>query len=370
MPSFEIVETPPSVSNVVQKTGDGLASLIDLSFIVENRAADPLPARFRARPQDDSPAEWFSIRGEIERTLTPGERQTVTVQIVFPRDTKPGRFRFQLRVVNVLDPSNDFVESPPCVLDLLSVAPPVPPPAPLPPIETFRLARVLTRAVGIWRSRCIMALFIAACLVWFPIFALLGPIFDVSQYEMEYYDAGPSPDGRWQIFLALCAVVGSSMVHVLMGGVAAARARNEKAGRFRLIGAVLGGLPRLIVIGPIVHLSILLGIATGRNKYQLAAILMGAEGKYLTESFKRSAELMRTVPPNGVRFHLVVLAIGLLGLAWFIGHDDEGRLRIFSALLALLTTFTAAYCASLYLEARMILGETPTPNPELIPPAK
>lgn len=178
MPSFEIVGTPPAVSNVVQRTSDGLATLIDLSFIIENRATDPLPARFRPRPQDDSPAEWFSIRGEIERTLTPGERQTVTVQIVFPRDAKPGRFRFQLRVVNVLDPGNDFVESPSCVLDLLSVAPPEPPPAPLPPINTFCLTRVLGRAVGMWCARVFVSLVLAGTLVCLPLFYLLVLIYE------------------------------------------------------------------------------------------------------------------------------------------------------------------------------------------------
>ena len=76
------------------------------------------------------------------------------------------------------------------------------------------------------------------------------------------------------------------------------------------------------------------------------------------------------VPPSGVRLHLAILAIGLLGFVWFWEQADEDRLRIFTALVALLSTFTAAYCASLYLEARTILGEPRTPGPGPIPPAK
>lgn len=181
-----------------------------------------------------------------------------------------------------------------------------------------------------------------------------------------------SNDDRRVLILAIffTVLVANAMIHVFFGIIAKGQIKKEAIGFFKALSIVVGSLPQLLAIAPLVHLSIFKGMVMGRSKRQLAAILVGAEGMAMSDAFKRSAELMRVVPRRAARFYWLIFAAGLLGLAWFTSDANEGTVTVFLVLTAALATFTAAYCASLYLEARMILGETPTPDARPVQPAK
>ena len=126
MPSFEIPDGPATIP---MKAGSGPSDPSSGSAVygVTNKSTGGLTGRLSVQVADGAKAEWFAIDGEKERAFAAGESQTVNVSIKAPAGTKPGDYKFRLRVVAVNDPDNDHMESPISTLTVPAVGAPPPP---------------------------------------------------------------------------------------------------------------------------------------------------------------------------------------------------------------------------------------------------
>lgn len=105
MPSFEIPDGPTNID----ATRSAESSAV---FNVTNTTSSAIGGRLTVRVSGASRDEWFTVDGNRERTFEPGETQTATIRVRFPVDAPEGNYPFQLRVVAVNDPDNDYAEGP------------------------------------------------------------------------------------------------------------------------------------------------------------------------------------------------------------------------------------------------------------------
>jgi hypothetical protein len=118
MPSFEIPDGPVLIE--ASRSSDATAQ-----YTVENVSGASRDARLKVVVSGDSKTEWFSIDGNLMRTIPAGATETVTIRVKMPPGTPEGEYRFRLRAAQENDTDYDFVEGPWTVAKL---GPPLPPP--------------------------------------------------------------------------------------------------------------------------------------------------------------------------------------------------------------------------------------------------
>jgi len=82
-----------------------------VAFTVTNASIQPLKGRARVVPMDGAKPEWFVIDGDAERAFASSGTQQYRVQITVPATTPAGKYKFQLKVVGVTNPDEQYGES-------------------------------------------------------------------------------------------------------------------------------------------------------------------------------------------------------------------------------------------------------------------
>jgi len=100
-----------------------------VAFTVTNASIQPLKGRARVVPMDGAKPEWLTIDGDAERAFAASGTQQYTVQITVPATAPAGKYKFQLKVVGVANPDEQYGESEQVAFE---VPQPVKPSAPLP----------------------------------------------------------------------------------------------------------------------------------------------------------------------------------------------------------------------------------------------
>jgi hypothetical protein len=83
----------------------------EVSFTISNTEKRLLRSRVKVQPLGAARADWFSLAGEPDRDLAPDATHQVTVRIAAPA-TATGTFTFQLRVVSIDNPDEDWTDGP------------------------------------------------------------------------------------------------------------------------------------------------------------------------------------------------------------------------------------------------------------------
>jgi len=95
----------------------------EVSFTISNTAKRLLRSRVKVQPLGAAGADWFSLAGEADRDLAPDATHQVTVRIAAPA-TAAGTFTFQLRVVSIDNPDEDWTDGPATAFEAAGVAKP------------------------------------------------------------------------------------------------------------------------------------------------------------------------------------------------------------------------------------------------------
>src|SRR5712691_11036371 len=82
-----------------------------VAFTVTNTSIQPLKGRARVVPMDGAKPEWFAIDGDAERAFASSGTQQYTVQVTVPATAPAGKYKFQLKVVGVANPDEQYGES-------------------------------------------------------------------------------------------------------------------------------------------------------------------------------------------------------------------------------------------------------------------
>jgi hypothetical protein len=89
----------------------------NMVFTLTNTSSSPQHVLLRAVPLGDTQAAWLSI-GETEREFAGGGTAQVSVSIVVPRETLPGRYPFRLDIVSAQRGGEDYEEGPTVYVDV------------------------------------------------------------------------------------------------------------------------------------------------------------------------------------------------------------------------------------------------------------
>src|ERR1700716_2705874 len=82
-----------------------------VAFTVTNASIQPLKGRARVVPIDVAKPEWFAIDGEAVRAFASRGTQQYTVRVNVPPTAAAGKYTFQLKVVGVANPDEQYGES-------------------------------------------------------------------------------------------------------------------------------------------------------------------------------------------------------------------------------------------------------------------
>jgi hypothetical protein len=82
-----------------------------VAFTVTNASIQPLRGRARVVPMDGAKQEWFTLDGDAERAFAANGTQQYTVQVSVPPTAPAGTYKFQLKVVGVANPDEQYGES-------------------------------------------------------------------------------------------------------------------------------------------------------------------------------------------------------------------------------------------------------------------
>jgi len=95
----------------------------EVSFTISNTERRLLRSRVKVQPLGAARADWFSLAGEADRDLAPDATHQVTVRIAAPA-TATGTFTFQLRVVSIDNPDEDWTDGPATAFEAAGAAKP------------------------------------------------------------------------------------------------------------------------------------------------------------------------------------------------------------------------------------------------------
>ena len=95
----------------------------EVSFTISNTEKRLLRSRVRVQPLGAARADWFSLAGEADRDLAPDATHQVTVRVAAPA-TAAGTFTFQLRVVSIDNPDEDWTDGPVTAFEAAGAAKP------------------------------------------------------------------------------------------------------------------------------------------------------------------------------------------------------------------------------------------------------
>src|SRR5437868_5496364 len=82
-----------------------------VAFTVTNTSIQPLKGRARVVAMDGALADWFVLDGDAERAFASSGTQQYTVQLNVPATAPAGKYKFQLKVVGVANPDEQYGES-------------------------------------------------------------------------------------------------------------------------------------------------------------------------------------------------------------------------------------------------------------------
>jgi hypothetical protein len=82
-----------------------------VAFTVTNASIQPMKGRARVVPMDVAKPEWFAIDGDAERAFASSGTQQYTVRVNVPATAPAGTYKFQLKVVGVANPDEQYGES-------------------------------------------------------------------------------------------------------------------------------------------------------------------------------------------------------------------------------------------------------------------
>lgn len=105
MRSFSITTPVPSIRLDASRQGS-------CSFAVTNALARPVRGRATLHPLGATKPELLSLSGPAERDFAPGETHQFTVKLPLPPDAPAGSYPFQLVMVNVENPDEDYTAGP------------------------------------------------------------------------------------------------------------------------------------------------------------------------------------------------------------------------------------------------------------------
>jgi len=100
-----------------------------VAFTVTNASIQPLKGRARVVVLDGAKPEWLAVDGDAERAFASSGTQQYAVQINVPATAPAGKYKFQLKVVGVANPDEQYGESDQVAFE---VPQPVKPSVPLP----------------------------------------------------------------------------------------------------------------------------------------------------------------------------------------------------------------------------------------------
>src|SRR5215471_1385667 len=75
------------------------------TFTVSNASLSPRVCGVSIVPTEPAKADWFTIKGEPERLLKPGDTTQFTIEVKIPPGTAEGRYQFRLDVLDRDNPS-------------------------------------------------------------------------------------------------------------------------------------------------------------------------------------------------------------------------------------------------------------------------
>ncbi|XXF80006.1 LamG domain-containing protein [Myxococcaceae bacterium GXIMD 01537] len=105
MRSFSITTPVPSIKLDASRQGT-------CSFAVTNALDKPVRGRATLHAMGATKPEWLSLTGPAERDFAPGETHQFTVKLPLPPDAPAGQVPFQLVMVNVENPDEDYTAGP------------------------------------------------------------------------------------------------------------------------------------------------------------------------------------------------------------------------------------------------------------------
>jgi len=103
------------------------AAASETTFTVSNASLSPRRCGVAVVPSDPAKPDWFTVKGEPERLLKPGETTQFTVEIKIPPGTAEGTFQFRLDALDRDNPSEDNTKGPLVGVELSTPTPKIEP---------------------------------------------------------------------------------------------------------------------------------------------------------------------------------------------------------------------------------------------------
>lgn len=118
MRSFSITTPVPSIRMDASRQGT-------CAFAVTNALDRPMRGRATIQPTGATKPEWLSLTGPDEAAFAAGETRQYSVKLTLPPEAPAGQYPFQLVVVNVENPDEDYTTGPTVSFDAPAAAVPV-----------------------------------------------------------------------------------------------------------------------------------------------------------------------------------------------------------------------------------------------------
>lgn len=118
MRSFSITTPVPSIRMDASRQGT-------CAFAVTNALNRPMRGRATLQPTGATKPEWLSLSGDSERSFAAGETHQFSVKLTLPPGAPAGQYPFQLIVVNVENPDEDYTTGPTVSFEAPAAAVPV-----------------------------------------------------------------------------------------------------------------------------------------------------------------------------------------------------------------------------------------------------
>ena len=105
----------------------------EAAFSVTNKTGRAIRARASVVAIDPTQPGWLSLGGMSERDYPIGGMEQITVTATVPPEAAAGIYEFRLNVVSVVNPDEDWAQSPVVAFQVPVIDVPPPPPPPPPP---------------------------------------------------------------------------------------------------------------------------------------------------------------------------------------------------------------------------------------------
>ena len=118
MRSFSITTPVPSIRMDASRQGT-------CAFAVTNALERPMRGRATVQPMGATKPEWLSLTGPDEASFAAGETHQFSVKLSLPPEAPAGQYPFQIVVVNVENPDEDYTTGPTVSFEAPAAAVPV-----------------------------------------------------------------------------------------------------------------------------------------------------------------------------------------------------------------------------------------------------